>query len=787
MKKIQFIMIGFLLVFALSGCDLLDDETKQTIEEFCLDNPNDESCIVHEDILVNDAFLELYGAYIENPDTFCELYIDKSSSDQNYCTFMKSSFLPGDLLDYDITSSNDVITSDTNDFVIVFKNVEDNKQVLVTVSFAIADTKLTFDAISYEVMLLSELFEEALVKELAWLIGEDLDKHMNDYVYFTNMFDDEPKQDTISYWHYMRINDMFYEIGSYVLNGDGSYTFSIYGVQDTVRVIDKKVTVYPVFVDYELVYSYGEEYDVYYQRVVFESLQSLMNAVSWSNKTLEEISEIYYFEDNYDLGAIMEAFDEVIDFSIEPSNENDDVFIISIHKAYEDIELTVLYTYDLSLDSRYIKLENSVITNSTSVDYEDIIYNFVYSFNRNVKTLDEMNQYFTIEMPVDLLEEYNAPHEFFGPHIIKKDYKEVDGEHFLNITLNGNDLYYNVTFVIQEDDTYKMIFTLIDEVNYRAYNRINSNTVYDFFKTVSTDVEGSCETYFSDSSLPYCIEYFTEGGAYSYESLSKQPHAKNHDDYISIIYIQSIVEGMSVYDTILIGYEELEGGSFEYSLINTPYENERISGFLQDFTVAINDSSSLESIYEEFVVSNNDTLNEFTEYIRDNNYYTTIEDSNIEYLNNYLVYNVYNSNDEFVKSMLMEFEVERVEVNGFYTHKLNVNTLFEVSLSITESEIEVYLTEIATDFSSKDYATSGFCKVTNNYFHPCIPTYSFAHIYDFDLNILKIDNVEGTNFYVIFWDLRIDSPEFLLDFKLFFYKVDGVIHMENVYSSNQWG
>lgn len=776
MKKIQCMIISFLLIFALTGCDLLNDETKQTIEEFCLENPDDETCVTVEKPMVNDVFIELYEAYQNSPDTFCEQYVDSTGSVHDDCDSVYGTFLTKDLLDYEVTSVNSEILTDTNEYVIVFENSEDNKQATVTVSFSLDGTEIVIDGLSYEVTLLNELTEEELINEIEALITIDLLLFKEDYDFGQSIFT-EANTDRLNDWRLVKNNGMNYEIGNYVLNDDGSYTFAIHGALNLVRMFNDELTVYPEFIEGELVLGYGEGYDFYNQIIAMEHLQILLNQIAYQQGTVEDLSVEFNFGENTDIEAINELFQDQNEYSIEGSTVHLDEFTVSFNNVYDNVTLLIRYSYDEVLDTHYLYLEDTVVTKVTTVDFEMLINDFINKFNYRYKTIDEMNLYFTNEMPEELSERYETPYA-----LINWIYGDVtNGTQIVDFRISGHSLIYVIEFILQDDDTYKMSFTLVEDEDMDLRHKIDTDFNH-FFDLVDNNVTDTCEQYFDDSSVPYCVDLFSQLGSHNY----RYSAAEYKGEYVSISFKYSGITTYYMDYAIDVTFEELEDGTMEYTLVNSHSEREAVNGFLEDFTFAISDSVSIESIYDEFVVSDNEGLTEFIEYIRTNDYSVSIEKTNIELANNYVVYNVYNSNDEFVKSMLMEIEILRVSMGGQNAHKLDVKSLVDVSLIISESEVESYLEDIMEDINSNRYLSSTFCDMVEDF--SCTrgnALWAFG-LNDVDFSILDIEVLEGTNEYNVSFILvetnHADYEPQVLESTLYFYKENSEIQTKLIHS-----
>lgn len=782
MKKLVFIVSSILLVFALTGCDLLNDEVKQTIEDFCLENPDDESCVVKEDLLVNDVFLELYDAYQTSPDTFCEQYVDGTSVLLDDCVTLYSEMLPEDLLDYEVTSVNSEILADTTEYMIVFDNIEDNKQVTITVSFSFDESTPLISQLSYEVGMLRELAYEAYLEEMDKILEKDLALYLGDPDYIASMFIDDDAAHRISSWQSINNNNMSFEIGKHFLNEDGSYTVIVYGVLDVVRNFDVVLVVYPSVLDGELVLGYGTEYEAFNQKVTLQSLNLLIDFLAHQDRTVEEVTNSFYLEDYSDIIDINSALQGNYDYVIAPSTESDELFTLSIHTIYEDIVLTLRYSYEASLHTRSLQIEESVVTKVSPIDFELLIEDFVYRFNQNTLTKDEMNLYFTTQMPIELEKIYNDSYSVNNGRIHYYEFVEFDDENILRVYYDYHNIIYKVDFLLQEDDTYKMSFTLIQDNDFQLTTNLNASGLYGFFEYVNDDVEGVCEEYFDDSSYGYCTDLFHHIGADGY----MLELYEDNGEYITVtfsIYRENV--GNQHYE-IDVDYTVLEDRTIEWSLVNTYDENEGIETFLQGITVAINDSSTTESVYDEFTVSNNVEFTSFIEYIHTNNYHISLEESNIEFSTNFMVYNVYNSNDEFMKSMLIEFDVVRVNVEELYIHKLEVKSIKEISLLITDEEINTYIEDVVGDINDVEYPKSELCVWYEYIFTPCKKSVSILYLKDFRINIHDMEKMEGTNIYNVVFQTDFDNEDFnnisKWDVNLFFYEVDGTIQVLNVNS-----
>ena len=84
MKKITSLFFMALLVFVLSGCDLIDIETVEKVtEELCRDNPDHQLCQDDaladlEESVILDLFNEMLNSYIDadvDIEGYCDSYI----------------------------------------------------------------------------------------------------------------------------------------------------------------------------------------------------------------------------------------------------------------------------------------------------------------------------------------------------------------------------------------------------------------------------------------------------------------------------------------------------------------------------------------------------------------------------------------------------------------------------------------------------------------------------------------------------------------------------------------
>jgi hypothetical protein len=141
MKKYITVFALALLVFTLSGCDLIQSDTIQTAtEEFCLENPDNELCNIDSlDDIEESVVLSLFNDMLENLDTtdideYCNQFISADNREllESCKTDIKSLF-PEGIEDYEVLS----VMNEEGEYKIELKNTQTDEMFVFSLGITV--------------------------------------------------------------------------------------------------------------------------------------------------------------------------------------------------------------------------------------------------------------------------------------------------------------------------------------------------------------------------------------------------------------------------------------------------------------------------------------------------------------------------------------------------------------------------------------------------------------------------------------------------------------------------
>lgn len=468
-------IIVFTLCFLgilLSGCEGNNEM------EFCVEFPDDESCVVDISKSANDVFKGLYNHYLENKDEFCMKYVFSEESDNSDCGISDLSLLPDDLNSYTITSSNDQITNDNVSHSYTFENNSGSMTIVLDITYEIIDNSFLIRSLEYSETIVDStttlptqpdddtsesdktkktvvaLFQEYLEQINKGKFNTDL-KCSTVYIGMTQA-ECEAEIDFISN------NDVIYSIELIEEYTPLVYTIYVKGTLDDVIVSHFEVNVSIPSSRKPTELFYSKNVHVTYLEMILIKLDITLGNLDQSVENIPLIKETMTFEDDEVLYTLAGILDNYYDYKVTRTSDIENLYTVRCTYINTGRLLNIRFDYNFTDDQYVLEILEEHEFDLDETDFNALLWDFVPLFNDNSTTLDELDPYFVSGIPKELLETKNQNETIKGAHIFYRP----DGVNVLLIWLPTGRVYYDVNFVELADGTYQFEYELIEFILY---------------------------------------------------------------------------------------------------------------------------------------------------------------------------------------------------------------------------------------------------------------------------------------------------------------------------------
>lgn len=773
MKKVSVLFLSLLVILTLTGCSMFGETIQENDVEFCLENPDDESCLIKEDVELDFVFLELYNDYLSNPSAFCDLYIDSDSDIADKCSNSFNELLPDNLLDYTITSDNQLVSENVSSYQLVFENLSDNNKVSVTIEFSYDNEVTTITDLSVDSSVIEELFGDLLDDEIEEIVSKDLNMFLEDPLYCSIIFPDEDYTDCYMHWQQTYNNNAVFDILTHLIREDGSH-YLLVGESSgnySSTYAYTKLNVYANYVDGKLVVTYEKDFDEYFNYINERKINDFIDFIELADTTMDDVSETFKIEDDSDILEIFNAIKDSHTNGVQFLEDSENTYTLTSHSTYEDLVLTLEYVYDFPENIQSIEIVSRESISITDVDFKDVVADFVKEFNKGEKIIEEINTFFINGINEEIAENYGQLEGYISDFELYED----NNKQIVYIQMSEVGYSCFIEFQLDNDGSYKINLDIDSVDKYRIGDDMEED-FEQFFQVLPSDIEGTCNLYFDDETATYCIDLFTEmqvSGMPVYHSIGY----KNEKNYYNL-YFYYWNEHLRRFNfqfsfTISQGMDE----ELKYSFVNSYYEELEIKNVLTDFESALADTSvTKESLYNTFIEEDNASFDAFLDYVQENDYQVIISEENIEYNNSYLLIELKDTNNLIVQTVLVdvEFLLERNE--NLASHKIIINSIEYISRDVSYDEIVTYLSTIVTQMNEVS-GDKEFCAKFGDYLLDCenalnLPVSEYGDSWKLEK---VLQNETNLAYQVEISKLEDDRRGIYIRTELFFYKVDGIV------------
>jgi len=185
MKKYIMIFALSLLVFTLSGCDLIQSDTiEKATEELCRENPDSKLCKIDSlDDIEESAVLNLFNNMLANIDTmdineYCEQFISVTNIDLlDNCRTDITLLYPEGIKDFEVLS----VVKDVDEYKIKLHNVVTDEMTILSLAINMENDKVVVSKMQYgPIYVLSPPNEDEAIKLIESLIMDMENETLSD-------------------------------------------------------------------------------------------------------------------------------------------------------------------------------------------------------------------------------------------------------------------------------------------------------------------------------------------------------------------------------------------------------------------------------------------------------------------------------------------------------------------------------------------------------------------------------------------------------------------------------
>lgn len=723
MKKIKVMIVFMMLLFTLSGCEFLDNQDVDVdpVKVDLLDS------ILTSDMALEDVVKKLYEV-MDQDSAVCATLFAPDSELLKTCEEDFSKLLP-ESLDNLLVLEEDVLINFDGENKITYMNSNKGVGYEILLSFSLVNEQVYISGLSFNELELHSATEVLLA--FSEMLSDYSDASLTTVEYCKEYYSEDDQFSCI-YFRNREIRYGYeYKVSNMYVIDTNVYLFVYDTVVENGLVISTRYDYVEVIDSDELTLVVLDKSD-YETTFTVDELKDIMNkaidVMRQDGYTQEKFDEVFpnSSPDLIMLSSLVGSADSVTIQSasiLENGQYHLEIVLVTSEKS---CEVSLLFDYQSAIDTYSFKITN--VSDQSFVN-DVVVSDFVEKFNDTNWNIDYIVSEYTYGdfIPYELLQMRGKGYAIEDYTLILTDPYSSFPEYSLVVNIGGKQIDYIVHFTNQYNKTVIM-FENDSNVSKEGQPK---ELITEFFASLTENEHFSCSDYVTDSSLEFCEKYFIYSPEMEYRVDYVFENLNYNKAYISYGAYHSGSETSDL-DFVIVS----EGDDYLIHFVNTKDDEIYAYLFANVMVDLINDESTVaEKLDILFSIGSHNLMKPVLEMIAETGS-VELEFVNYEFLNQYLVLNVLDSNDEVVSSLMIDYAFEGLQSSPKY----QVSKVETIDLLGVDDE-DVYMNfvnEFTSNFNNGSLSTNEFCTMYGDLLIDC---YGFRDAFLEMGNNLQFENV----------------------------------------------